>query len=165
MSGRQSPPAELRTPSPPWLRSFAYAAAGLRRSWSSERNFRVQCAAGWAVLGLAALARMSALRGALLCAVVAAVLGMETMNSAVEVLVDLASPQPHPLAKTAKDLAAGAVLAVSLGALAAGLLAFWPLRALAGPLRARPAEAGVYLLGLAVLIGLACARLPGRRSR
>lgn len=56
----------------------------------------------------------------------AAVLGAECMNTAVEAVVDLASPERHPLAKRAKDCAAGAVLLCALGALATGLLVFLP---------------------------------------
>ncbi len=46
------------------------------------------------------------------------------MNTAVEAVVDLASPERHPLAKRAKDCAAGAVLLCAIGAAATGLVVF-----------------------------------------
>jgi undecaprenol kinase len=164
MSRRRAPERPL--PALPWSRSFVFAAAGLRRAWRSERNLRVQCALGWLVLGTAALAGLSAARAALLLAVVGMVLGMEIMNSAVELIVDLASPQRHPLAEAVKDLAAGAVLTVSVGALAAGVAAFWPVGALPGAValgvRAHPLIAAVWCAGVLALAGAAAASLPGR---
>ena len=60
----------------------------------------------------------------LLC--IALVLSMEAINSAIEYLVDLASPNFHPLAKKTKDVAAGAVLIASIFALVIGLIIFLP---------------------------------------
>lgn len=53
------------------------------------------------------------------------VLGMELMNTAIEAVVDLLTVAHHPLAKTAKDAAAGAVLVASVGAVSVGYLAFY----------------------------------------
>jgi len=63
---------------------------------------------------------------------VALVLGLELGNTALEAVVDLASPNFHPLAKAAKDVAAAGVLVVSVIAVLIGLLLFVPplLRAL-----------------------------------
>jgi diacylglycerol kinase len=159
--------AALRPPAQPWRASFRRAADGLRQAWRSERNLRVQCAAGWAVLGAGALAGLPRAAEAILGGLVGAVLGMETLNSALEAAIDLVSPAPHPLAGAAKDLAAGAVLAVSLGALGAGLLLFWPLPALPAALwrgaRIHPWGAAVWVLGLGALVALAAGRLAGRR--
>jgi len=124
-------------------------------------------AAGWAVLGVGWLVGLPAARLAPLVAVVAAVLALETLNSAAEVLVDMVSPHPHPLAAAAKDLAAAAVLAMSLGALATGVAIFWPLpahlvRLWAGAL-AHPLPTALAVLVLAYLVGAAASSLPGRR--
>ena len=161
------PPA-LRPPAQALPASFRSAALGLRQAWRSERNFRVQCASGWAALGAAALAGLPRGADALLLALVGAVLGMEAMNSALEAAVDLASPGRHPLAGAAKDLAAGAVLAVALGALGAGAAVFWPLPGLPAALlrgaRAHPLGAAAWLAGLLALVALAAGRLQGRRA-
>ena len=109
-----------------WPRSFAFAGRGVALAWR-ERNFRVQCAAGWCALALSLLDGLPAGRVGVLVAVIAAVLSAETMNTAVEVVVDLVVQGQHPLAGAAKDLAAGAVLAMSLGALAVGLALFRPM--------------------------------------
>ncbi|PTM05203.1 MAG: diacylglycerol kinase [Bacteroidetes bacterium] len=57
---------------------------------------------------------------------VAIVLSLEAINSAIEYLVDLASPDFHPLAKKSKDIAAAAVLIAAIFALIIGLLIFLP---------------------------------------
>lgn len=49
----------------------------------------------------------------------------ETLNTALEFLTDLASPDFHPLAGKAKDVAAGAVLIAAIGAVIIGALVFW----------------------------------------
>jgi diacylglycerol kinase (ATP) len=54
------------------------------------------------------------------------VLALEAINTAIEAVVDLVSPQRHPLAKIAKDTAAGAMLLVVLGSLCVGLAIFGP---------------------------------------
>lgn len=155
-------------PRGPWWRSFVYAGAGLGLVWRTERNFRVQGAAGWAALSLAWLGGLPATRVAVLLGLVATVLALETMNTALEVLVDLASPEHHPLAATAKDLAAGAVLVASLGALLAGGALFWPLgrgvgRVAAG-VAAHPLGTALAALGLVLLVAAAARPLPGRRN-
>ena len=50
----------------------------------------------------------------------------EALNTAIEFLVDLASPELHPLAAKAKDVAAGAVLVAAIGSLVVGVLVFGP---------------------------------------
>lgn len=114
-------------------RSFRFAYAGLRLAWTSQPNFRIEV-----VIGLLALVLSfwlgSGTVAVLLCA--ALVLTLEMLNSAIEAVVDLASPDLHPLAKTAKDLAAGAVLVsagisvlVGLASMGPALLArlgLWP---------------------------------------
>jgi diacylglycerol kinase (ATP) len=54
------------------------------------------------------------------------VLAAEGINTAIEAVVDLASPQRHPLAKIAKDVAAGTVLITAIGAVVVGILVFLP---------------------------------------
>jgi len=57
---------------------------------------------------------------------IALVMGAEALNTALEYVVDLASPEWHPLARDAKDVAAGAVLLCSVGAAVVGLVVFVP---------------------------------------
>lgn len=168
MRPRGARPAALRPPAGLWPRSFVYAAAGLARVWRSERNFRVQAAAAWAVLALAWLVRLPSGRTAVLLGVMAAVLAAETLNTALEATVDLVASGPHPLAAAAKDLAAGAVLCISLGAAATGVAAFWPWlvdpRRLGAALAGQPLGVALALAGLGLLVVAAAAPLAGRRS-
>ena len=62
----------------------------------------------------------------LLGVMIAIVLILEGLNTALEAAVDLASPRIHPLAKSAKDLAAGMVLIAALASIAVGLLILGP---------------------------------------
>jgi len=145
--------------------SVRAAAAGVARAWRGERNLRFQCAAGYAVLLLGLWTGLSGPELALLCLTVAGVLAAEMVNTAVERVVDLASASSyHPLARTAKDIAAGAVLVTAVAALAVGALLFLPRLHLLPVVVARLASpAGVLaLLPLAVLLwGWLAARPPG----
>jgi len=63
------------------------------------------------------------------CAIVLAMMAVwtaEALNTAIELVVDLASPDVHPLAGRVKDVAAGAVLIAACGALVVGILIFAP---------------------------------------
>lgn len=70
------------------------------------------------VLGI--VLRFSLLAWAVVALAIGLVLATELLNTALEAVVDLVSPQDHPLAKRAKDVAAAGVLAASVAALAAG---------------------------------------------
>jgi diacylglycerol kinase (ATP) len=95
---------------------------GVLHAWRTQRNFRIQV-----VLAVVAVVVFGALHApvpvfAILALTIAFVLAFEAMNTALEALVDLVSPERHALAKAAKDAAAGAVLIAALGALAVGVL-------------------------------------------
>ena len=78
------------------------------------------------VLGLACWLALSKLEIALLLLTIGAVLAGETINTTVEAIVDLLSPEWHPQAKVAKDVAAAGVLILSLTAAMIGLLILGP---------------------------------------
>lgn len=108
------------------LRSFGHAFLGLKVLLQTQQNARIHALATLLVAGAGALFRISLLEWALVVLAVAGVWATEALNTAIEFLVDLASPGFHPLAAKAKDLAAGAVLAAAIAALAVGLLVFGP---------------------------------------
>jgi diacylglycerol kinase (ATP) len=83
----------------------------------------VHVTAALLVVVLALVLRLTLLEFALLTLAVTLVLFAELVNTAIEVLVDLVSPEYHPLARRIKDVAAGAVLTASVGALVIGYLA------------------------------------------
>ncbi len=87
-------------------------------------RFHVGAAA--AVMLLAALLQLRAGDWALLIGACVLVLSAELLNTAIEKAVDLAMPEQHPLARVAKDAAAGAVLIAAIGAALIGLLVLGP---------------------------------------
>ena len=110
----------------PLLASFRYATVGLRTLFATGRNARIQAGAGLAAVALAAVLGLSRVEWAVLALTIAAVLSLEAVNSAIEAVVDLVTPEEHPLAKQAKDLAAGAVWLMALVSVAIGALLFLP---------------------------------------
>ncbi len=108
------------------LQSFRYAFRGLRYGFHNQVNI-------WIHLLMAILVALcgfyfSITNGEwiaiLLC--IGCVISAELFNTALEYLVDLVSPDYHPLAGKVKDIAAGAVLIISIIAAAVGLLIFIP---------------------------------------
>jgi diacylglycerol kinase (ATP) len=105
------------------VKNIGYAASGIAYAWRRERNFRLEVMLGVAALILGLMIRVDVVP-VLLCA--GLVLSLELMNTALEAIVDLVSPTYHPLARIAKDVAAGAVLVSSLVSLLVGAAVFLP---------------------------------------
>ena len=108
------------------VRSFYYAFAGLGYLLRTQRNARIEVVIGAAACAMAAWLGISRTEWAVLVFTMALVLILEGLNTAIEAAVDLASPQLHPLAKAAKDLAAGMVLIAAIASIAVGLLILGP---------------------------------------
>jgi diacylglycerol kinase (ATP) len=106
------------------LYSFRHAGRGLRWAVSSQANLRVHLAAAAVVLILALLFRFSSLEFVALLLCFAVVIAAELFNTTLEVLIDYAWPEHHPMIGRAKDVAAAAVLVAAIGAAAVGLLLF-----------------------------------------
>ena len=107
--------------------SFGHAFRGIGTALGSEVHLRFHAAATAAALGLGWYLGLGRLEWALVALAIGAVWSAELLNTAVEALTDLVSPEYHALAGKAKDVAAGAVLVVALAALVVGLLVFGPL--------------------------------------
>jgi len=86
---------------------------------------KVHSALAVVVLVAAALFRLPPLSWILLLLAITLVLSAELLNTAIEAAVDLISPNIHPLAKTAKDTAAGAVLLTAVFAVITGIYVFY----------------------------------------
>jgi len=108
------------------LRSFYFAFAGLAYLFRTQRNARIHGVAGAFACGLAYYLGISRAEWAVLVFTIALVLILEGLNTAIEAAIDLASPDIHPLAKAAKDLAAGMVLIGAIASVAVGLLILGP---------------------------------------
>jgi diacylglycerol kinase len=111
---------------PSLLRSFYFAFAGLFHLIRSQRNARIHLIIAVVACALGAWLGISRVEWAVLVMTIAGVIILEGLNTAIEAAVDLASPEIHPLAKAAKDLAAGMVLVASIGAAIIGLIIFLP---------------------------------------
>ena len=107
------------------IKSFGYAASGVVQA-GSERNFKVDVVAAVVVFAACALLQVPAWGWAAVAVCVGVQLAMETVNTAIEAIVDLASPEIHPLAKRAKDCAAGAALITACASVIVGLIVFVP---------------------------------------
>lgn len=106
--------------------SFGHAWRGMRCLVASQINARIHVAATVVVVGLGWWLKIAVLEWALLTAMIALVLCAEALNTGIEWVVDLASPEWHELARNAKDVAAAGVLLASLGALVVGMLVLGP---------------------------------------
>jgi len=108
------------------LRSFRWALRGIGVMLRSQHNAWLHAAATVAVGSAGIAAGLSAAEWCWIVLAVVAVWTAEALNTAFEFLTDVASPAFHPLAGKAKDVAAGAVLISTLGALAIGTLVLGP---------------------------------------
>lgn len=116
------------------LASFRHAFAGWWYVLRTQRNAWIHALASVAVFAAGFWLRLGRIEWAILVLTVALVWVAEFVNTAVEAVVDLLSPQIHPLAKVGKDVAAAAVLIAALAAVGIGLLVLGP------PLWAKLAE-------------------------
>lgn len=105
-----------------WLESLNCAIDGILWAAKSERHIRYHFVAALAVVFLALFFRVTALEFFLLVLAAILVIFAELVNTAIELVVDLVSPDYHELARLAKDVAAGAVLVTSVGAMVLGYL-------------------------------------------
>jgi len=108
------------------IHSFRYAFAGWWYVLRTQRNAWVHAVASTLVILLAFWLGLSLQEWAILILTIAMVWTAEFINTALEAIVDLASPQHHPLAKVGKDVGAAAVLIAALASVLVGLLILGP---------------------------------------
>ena len=106
------------------VESFNYAVEGILHVLRTHRNMRIHFAAAIGVLILALVLGVDRLELVALLLSIAFVLVAEMINSAIEAAIDVATSSFDPLAKLAKDIAAGAVLIASINAIVVGYLVF-----------------------------------------
>jgi diacylglycerol kinase len=120
-------------PRPGFFRSFFYAGRGLWYALRTQRNARVHVAFAVAAVALGVALRITPVEFAMIFVAITSVFIAEMFNTVAEACVDLATEEYHPLARIAKDVAAGAVLLSALLAVVIGLFVFiphlWPLLA------------------------------------
>jgi diacylglycerol kinase len=108
------------------IRSFGYAFRGWGHVLRTQQNAWIHAVISTAVIIVALWLRLPARDLAVLLITIAMVWAAEFFNTAIEAVVDLASPDKHPLAKVGKDVGAAAVLIASLAAIGVGLLILGP---------------------------------------
>jgi diacylglycerol kinase len=107
-------------------RAFGHAFRGLWHVLRTQRNAWVHALATSLAILLAFWLRLPARDWAVLFVTIALVWTAEFINTALEAVVDLASPQHHPLARVGKDVGAAAVLIAALTSILVGLLILGP---------------------------------------
>ena len=103
------PPCE-----PGFSRALLHALRGIARAWGGEPHVRWQVAGGWFGLSIAYLASLSPFEWAVLLLACGAVLTAQMFNWAIELVFETVISEYHPIVKSAKDAAAGAVLVTAV---------------------------------------------------
>ena len=154
---------------PGLIRSFNYAIEGIVHVLRAQRNMRLHFLAGAIVIIAAAALDVDRFELIGLLISIAFVLVAEMINTAIEGAIDAATTSFDPMAKLAKDIAAGAVLIASVNAVAIAYLVFAGKAAdktarVLDKLRNAPAEITVVALVLTVIIVIATKAWTGRGS-
>jgi diacylglycerol kinase (ATP) len=152
--------------SPNLLESFNYAFEGIIHVLRTQRNMRIHFVVAVLVLVLAIAADVTKLELIVLLIAIAFVLIAEMINSAIEGAIDVATSSFDPMAKLAKDIAAGAVLIASINAVAVGYLVFSGKTAtrtarLIDRVRDAPAELTIVALVITVIVVIGVKALTG----
>jgi diacylglycerol kinase (ATP) len=139
-----------------FIESVNCAIEGIIHAARTEKHMRRHFLAALLLLLAVLLLHVSPLEFALLTVSVCFVLFAELINTAIEAVVDLVSPEFHPLAKVAKDVAAGGVLVAAFGAVVMGYLILsryiFPLYKEKLGMMGSPSETGTAVALLAVVI-------------
>ena len=118
-------PGYVRITETKFWSSFHYAFSGIMYAVRTQPNMRVHLVVAALVLVASLLVHLERIYIIAIVLTIVAVLALELLNTAIEAVVDLLTIAHHPLAKTAKDAAAGAVLVATIGAVIVGYLAFY----------------------------------------
>lgn len=106
--------------------SFGYAFSGIVQAYKEGHNIRIQTVLGTFAIALGLLFQISSGEWLAVLLCIGAVISGECVNTALEDCVDLACPGYDPVAKAAKDMAAGAVLVMSIISLIVAIIIFVP---------------------------------------
>ena len=108
------------------INSFKYALQGIKQSYKGEQNLKIHTVVAVLVIIFGFLLKINYLEWLICLVLIGLVLMPEFFNTAIEYVVDLASPKIHPLAKAAKDTASAGVLMMAIIAAIIGLIIFAP---------------------------------------
>lgn len=108
------------------FKSFKYAFEGILYTLKYEQNMLIHIMATILVILLGLIVKLSIIEWLFCILFIGIVIATELINSSIEAVVDLISPDKNSLAKVAKDTASGAVLVFALTSLIGGLIIFVP---------------------------------------
>ena len=108
------------------IHSFKYAFSGIVQAYRGEQNLRIHTFIAILVIVFGFFLKISYFEWISCLLLIALVLMAEFFNTAIEYVVDLASPKVHPLAKAAKDVASAGVLMMAIISVIVGLIIFLP---------------------------------------
>lgn len=106
--------------------SFKYAADGVTEAFNNEPNFRIHVIVGVIVMVFAFVLRFTPTEWAILFLTETFVIAMELINTSLEAIVDIVSPEKRQKARIAKDVSAAFVLLSAIAAVAVGIVLFLP---------------------------------------
>jgi len=109
-----------------WVNSAKHALRGVYVLLSKERNAQIHLLMAVITIAFGSYLSISSFEWSLITLCISLVIALEAINTAIERLVDLVSPNWHSLAKDAKDIAAAGVLIASIGTAIVGALIFFP---------------------------------------
>ena len=152
---------------PTVLDSFNYAFEGIIHVLRTQRNLRIHFAVAFVVLVAALIVNVTKLELIALLISITFVLIAEMLNTGIEAAIDIATTSFDPMAKIAKDIAAGAVLIATVNAVIVGYLVFAGKVAdrssnVLDRLREAPAEITLVALVLTVIVVIATKAYTGR---
>ncbi len=108
------------------FRSFKYASEGIYSLLLKERNFRIHLAVSVVALACCFFFQVDKYEWIAVVLLIAVVLSMEAINTSIEYLCDIVSPEYHPVVKTIKDIAAAAVFMSAIISVIVGCMIFVP---------------------------------------
>ena len=108
------------------INSFKYATEGIITSFKTEKNMKIHILIMLLVVLAGVLLKISKLEWIICIILFSIVIAGELFNTAIETVVDMVMPDKNEKAKIAKDVSAGAVLVLAIGATIIGLMIFIP---------------------------------------
>lgn len=109
-----------------FLKSFGYALCGIMSALKTEPNLLIEVFMGTLAIILGIVLKFTTIEYCIVILTIGLVIKTELLNTAIEYTVDMAMPEVHPLAKSAKDIAAGSVLFSVVCAIMVGLILYLP---------------------------------------
>ena len=106
--------------------SFKYAFQGILQAYVGEQNLKIHTVIAVLVIIFGFILKISYMEWLICLVLIGLVLMAEFFNTSIEYLVDLASPEVHPLAKATKDTASAGVLMMAIISTIIGLIIFVP---------------------------------------